>query len=100
MVERGFARPPPTGANGNDSDQQHPSAKSDPSASNLSQTFSKCVNVSAASSAAASKNEPAQLAEIPIGDARVRAKLRFDVVTAKVVETAGKKHVVSRFICP
>jgi hypothetical protein len=41
-----------------------------------------------------SPKDPVKLAVIPVGDHKVRAKLRFDVVTAKVIETAGKKHVV------
>lgn len=32
--------------------------------------------------------------QIPIGEPGIRSKLRFDVVTARVVEIAGKKHVV------
>ena len=55
--------------------------------------FAKNVRVAAAS--ASSLKEPAKLLDIPLGDPRVRSKLRFDVVTAKVIETAGKKHVVS-----
>ena len=55
--------------------------------------FSKNVRVAATSGA--SCKEPAKLLDIPLGDPRVRSKLRFDVVTAKVIETAGKKHVVS-----
>ena len=37
---------------------------------------------------------PVNIRPIPIGDPKVRSKIRFEVVTAKVVETAGKKHVV------
>jgi len=37
---------------------------------------------------------PAELKVIPTGDPRVRARLRFDVVTARVNEKAGKKYVV------
>ena len=37
-----------------------------------------------------------EIPEIPIGDLKVRPKLRFEVVTARVIETAGKKHVVSQ----
>ena len=55
--------------------------------------FAKNVRVAATSGA--SSKEPAKLLDIPLGDPRVRSKLRFDVVTAKVIETAGKKHVVS-----
>ena len=53
-------------------------------------------NVRVAGPSAASCKEPAKLLDIPLGDPRVRSKLRFDVVTAKVIETAGKKHVVSK----
>ena len=38
-------------------------------------------------------NEPAELKEIDFCDPRQRPKLKFEVVTAKVIETAGKKHV-------
>ena len=62
----------------------------------VSSTFAKNVRVSTA--AAASSKEPAKLLDIPLGDLRVRSKLRFDVVTAKVIETAGKKHVVSKSV--
>ena len=36
-----------------------------------------------------------EIKPIPIGDPKVRSKLRFEVVTARVIETGGKKHVVS-----
>ena len=36
---------------------------------------------------------PAVIKPIPIGDPKIRSKLRFEVVTARVVECAGKKHV-------
>lgn len=35
-----------------------------------------------------------ELKYIPIGEPGVKSKLKFDVVTARVIETAGKKHVV------
>ena len=38
---------------------------------------------------------PAVIKPIPVGDHKVRSQLRFEVVTARVVEVAGKKHVVS-----
>ena len=38
---------------------------------------------------------PVDIRVIPIGDPKIRSKIRFEVVTAKVVEAAGKKHVVS-----
>ena len=44
------------------------------------------------------KAQPSELIKIPIGDEKIRDKLRFEVVTAKVIETAGKKHVVSQDI--
>ena len=59
----------------------------------VSNTFAKNVRIA---TSAASCKEPAKLLDIPLGDPRVRSKLRFDVVTAKVIETAGKKHVVSK----
>ena len=40
-------------------------------------------------------NEKMEIKPIPIGDPKVRSKLRFEVVTARVIETGGKKHVVS-----
>ena len=36
-----------------------------------------------------------EIKPIPIGDPKVRSKVRFEVVTARVIETGGKKHVVS-----
>ena len=36
-----------------------------------------------------------ELKHIHTGDTKVRAKVRFEVVTARVLETGGKKHVVS-----
>jgi len=36
---------------------------------------------------------PAVIKQIPIGDPNVRSPLRFEVVTARVVDVAGKKHV-------
>eukprot|EP00094_Tigriopus_californicus_P002240 TCALIF_02161-PA protein Name:"Similar to SNX20 Sorting nexin-20 (Bos taurus)" AED:0.16 eAED:0.16 QI:1/0.5/0/0.66/1/0.66/3/0/405 len=38
-------------------------------------------------------NEPVHIPVIPHGDPRVRSKLKFEVITARVSETAGKKHV-------
>ena len=38
---------------------------------------------------------PVEIKPIPIGDPKNRSKLTFEVVTARVIETAGKKHVVS-----
>ncbi|CAB4063570.1 unnamed protein product [Lepeophtheirus salmonis] len=32
--------------------------------------------------------------EIPIGDPRIRSKIKFQVVTAHVTEAGGKKHVL------
>lgn len=40
---------------------------------------------------------PVELKHIHVGDTKVRSKLRFEVVTARVIETGGKKHVVSFF---
>lgn len=36
---------------------------------------------------------PVDIKPVPIGDQKLRSKLRFDVVTAKVKEENGKKHV-------
>ena len=41
------------------------------------------------------ENEKIDIRPIPIGDPKIRSKIRFEVVTARVIETAGKKHVVS-----
>jgi hypothetical protein len=41
--------------------------------------------------------KPIELKHIHTGDTKVRAKLRFEVVTARVIESGGKKHVV-RFL--
>ena len=45
---------------------------------------------------AAKSSDPVPLKVIPLGNPKVRSKLQFSVVTAKVVETAGKKHVVNK----
>ena len=37
---------------------------------------------------------PIEIKPIPIGDPKNRSKLTFEVVTARVIESAGKKHVV------
>lgn len=37
--------------------------------------------------------KPAEIKPVHIGDQKLRSKLKFDVVTAKVVEEQGKKHV-------
>lgn len=37
--------------------------------------------------------KPAEIKPVHIGDQKLRSKLKFDVVTAKVVEELGKKHV-------
>ena len=43
-----------------------------------------------------SSSSPILIPEIPVGSVEGRKKVLFEVVTAKVVETAGKKHVVSK----
>ena len=43
------------------------------------------------------ESEKIEIKPIPIGDPKVRSKIRFEVVTARVIETGGKKHVVSSF---
>ena len=40
------------------------------------------------------ENEKIEIKPIPIGDSKIRSKIRFEVVTARVIETGGKKHVV------
>merc|ERR1712111_91925 len=52
---------------------------------------SRCV--SAASQVRQEDLPPAVIKPIPVGDHKVRSQLRFEVVTARVVEVAGKKHV-------
>lgn len=42
-----------------------------------------------------SSSSPILIPDIPIGSVEGKRKVVFEVVTAKVVETAGKKHVVS-----
>jgi len=39
------------------------------------------------------RTKPAEIKPVNIGDQKLRSKLKFDVVTAKVVEEQGKKHV-------
>jgi len=41
---------------------------------------------------------PVEIKPIPIGDPKNRSKLTFEVVTARVIETAGKKHVAYTII--
>lgn len=41
---------------------------------------------------------PVEVKQIKIGDPKVRSKLGFEVVTARVMETAGKKHVAYTII--
>ena len=43
------------------------------------------------------EQEKIEIKPIPIGDPKVRSKIRFEVVTARVIETGGKKHVVSYY---
>jgi len=42
---------------------------------------------------AVQETEKIEIKPIPIGDPKVRSKIRFEVVTARVIETGGKKHV-------
>ena len=42
----------------------------------------------------ATVTSPVEIKQIKIGDPKLRAKLSFEVVTARVIESAGKKHVV------
>lgn len=42
----------------------------------------------------ATVTSPVEIKPIPIGDPKVRSKLTFEVVTARVAESGGKKHVV------
>lgn len=39
------------------------------------------------------QTKPVEIKPVHIGDQKLRSKLKFDVVTAKVVEEQGKKHV-------
>ena len=39
--------------------------------------------------------KPVDIRPVHIGDMKIRSKLKFEVVTAKVVEEGGKKFVVS-----
>ena len=41
----------------------------------------------------ATVTSPVEIKQIKIGDPKLRAKLGFEVVTARVIESAGKKHV-------
>lgn len=41
---------------------------------------------------------PIEIKPIPIGDPKNRSKLTFEVVTARVIESAGKKHVAYTII--
>lgn len=54
------------------------------------------VGLEDASLGAKEASEPVNIPVIPHGDPRVRSKLKFEVITARVSETAGKKHVVNR----
>ena len=46
----------------------------------------------------ATVTSPVEIKQIKIGDPKLRAKLCFEVVTARVIESAGKKHVVRNII--
>lgn len=61
----------------------------------MSRSLSNTTNlrVSAGSQVRQEDLPPAVIKPIPIGDHKVRSQLRFEVVTARVVEVAGKKHV-------
>ena len=39
--------------------------------------------------------KPVEIRPVHIGDMKIRSKLKFEVVTAKVMEEGGKKFVVS-----
>ena len=41
----------------------------------------------------AAQTKPVEIKPVHIGDQKLRSKLKFEVVTAKVVEEQGKKHV-------
>ena len=41
---------------------------------------------------------PVEIKPVRIGDPKIRSKITFEVVTARVIESGGKKHVV-RFLC-
>ena len=45
------------------------------------------------SSSSTQPRKPAEIKPVYIGDQKLRSKLKFEVVTAKVVEEQGKKHV-------
>merc|ERR1712018_1015896 len=42
---------------------------------------------------AVQESEKIDIKPIPIGDPKIRSKIRFEVTTARVIETGGKKHV-------
>merc|ERR1711879_402997 len=46
----------------------------------------------------ATVTSPVEIKQIKIGDPKTRSKLCFEVVTARVMETAGKKHVAYTII--
>ena len=43
----------------------------------------------------ATVTSPVEIKPVRIGDPKIRSKITFEVVTARVIESAGKKHVVS-----
>ena len=42
----------------------------------------------------ATVTSPVEIKPIRIGDPKIRSKITFEVVTARVIESGGKKHVV------
>ena len=46
----------------------------------------------------ATVTSPVEIKPVRIGDPKIRSKITFEVVTARVIESGGKKHVV-RFLC-
>lgn len=75
-------------------DQQNGSSDETSSGSNGTAEGKVKISPSFLSSQKTASVEPAKITDIPIGDSKIKAKLRFEVVTARVIEQNGKKHVV------
>ena len=41
---------------------------------------------------------PVEIKPVRIGDPKIRSKITFEVVTARVIESGGKKHVVRFYV--
>ena len=55
-------------------------------------------NLSITKKDSATVTSPIEIKPVRIGDPKIRSKVTFEVVTAKVIESGGKKHVAYTII--